>query len=484
MVITMTRARAWQREYSRQLIATDFMAIAASVLLGQVLFVGVDADVSIASSSWPSQLDVSYPIVSLCLIALWMTSLHFFATRDVKIIGFGTDEYRRLVDCTLRLFGGVAIFMFLFKWELGRGYFLAALPLGLALLVVSRMAWRRWLRARRRNGESLHRALLVGDRSKSETVMSTIARDPDAGIQVIGALTKGGTVDPDLASNVPILGTFHDVVAVVEALHVDTIIITGSDDLGASEMRRLGWSLEEKDVDVIVAPSLTDIAGPRIHTRPVAGLPLIHVEYPRFEGRKRVSKRAFDVIGSVCLLVLAFPLMVLVAIAVKATSPGPVFYRQERVGLRGDVFGMWKFRSMVVGADDRLKSLLDEQGTSATPLFKINNDPRITPVGAFLRRYSLDELPQFFNVLMGSMSLVGPRPQVAAEVALYDDAARRRLFMKPGITGLWQVSGRSNTSWEDAIRLDLFYVENWSLTVDITILYRTVQAVRKAEGAH
>lgn len=484
MTVTMTRASTWQRTYSRRLAATDLVAVVLSVFTGQALWVGMaDATVTI-DSTWPSGVTVGYPVVSVGVVLIWMAFLHLFGTRDVKIIGTGSDEYRRIADSTLRLFGLIAIAMFLFKWELGRGYFLTTLPLGLALLTLGRWLWRRWLRTRRRNGENVHRALLIGDRSKSEVVMSTIARDPNAGFVVIGALTKAGTIDRDLAPHVPVLGNFHDTVSVVEDLQVDTIIITGSDDLGAPEMRRLGWSLEEKNVAVIVAPSLTDVAGPRIHTRPVAGLPLIHVEYPRFEGRKRVSKRALDIVGALGLIVLTAPVMLAVAIAVKSTSPGPAFYRQERVGLRGEVFGMMKFRSMVQGADDSLKSLLDEQGTSETPLFKINNDPRITPVGAFIRRYSLDELPQFFNVLRGSMSLVGPRPQVAAEVALYDEAAHRRLFMKPGITGLWQVSGRSKTSWEDALRLDLYYVENWSLIADIIILYRTVQAVRRAEGAH
>ncbi|MCA1305494.1 exopolysaccharide biosynthesis polyprenyl glycosylphosphotransferase [Microbacterium esteraromaticum] len=231
-------------------------------------------------------------------------------------------------------------------------------------------------------------------------------------------------------------------------------------------------------------PSLTDVAGPRIHTRPVAGLPLIHVEYPRFEGRQRLAKRSFDIIGSLALIVLFAPVMAAVAVAVKATSKGPVFYSQERVGLRGKPFRMFKFRSMIVGADDHLQSLLDQQGTSDQPLFKVTDDPRITPVGRFIRRYSLDELPQFFNALLGTMSLVGPRPQRAAEVELYDDDAHRRLHMKPGITGLWQVGGRSDLSWNDAIRLDLYYVENWSVASDVIVVARTAAAVVKPSGAH
>jgi exopolysaccharide biosynthesis polyprenyl glycosylphosphotransferase len=210
---------------------------------------------------------------------------------------------------------------------------------------------------------------------------------------------------------------------------------------------------------------------------------LIHVEYPRLEGPKRLTKRLFDIVASSVLIVIAAIPLLIVAIAIKMTSPGKLIYKQERVGRLGEPFGMLKFRSMVADADDQLESLLDAQGTSDTPLFKVINDPRITPVGRFIRKYSIDEFPQLFNVLLGQMSLVGPRPQRAAEVALYDDAAHRRLIMKPGMSGLWQVSGRSNLSWEDAIRLDLYYVENWSMTADILILFRTIRAVVKPSGA-
>ena len=234
---------------------------------------------------------------------------------------------------------------------------------------------------------------------------------------------------------------------------------------------------------LVLTPNLTDIAGPRIHARPVAGLPLIHVETPRYEGTDRVVKRGFDILFSVLLLVVLFVPLGIVAIIVAVTSPGGVFYAHERVGRGGEPFKMLKFRSMTADADARLAGLLKDQGTSDKPLFKVQNDPRITRIGGFLRRYSIDEIPQLVNVLRGEMSLVGPRPQVAGEVALYDNAARRRLIVKPGMTGLWQVSGRSNLSWEESVRLDLYYVENWSLTSDLAILARTVRAVIRSEGA-
>jgi len=262
----------------------------------------------------------------------------------------------------------------------------------------------------------------------------------------------------------------------------DTVVVVGSDDLSASSINELSWRLDPGQ-QLVVAPQLIGVAGSRIHTRPVAGLPLIHVETPSYDGAKRVAKRALDVVGSGLLLLAFSPLFVVTALLIKLASPGPVFYRQERIGLSGEPFGILKFRSMVTDADKHLAALLEAQGTDGVPLFKPDNDPRITPIGRFLRRYSIDELPQLFNVLLGDMSLVGPRPQVDGEVRLYDDKASRRLVVKPGMSGLWQVSGRSNLSWDDSIRLDLYYVENWSITSDLVILLRTLRAVLAHDGA-
>jgi exopolysaccharide biosynthesis polyprenyl glycosylphosphotransferase len=274
-----------------------------------------------------------------------------------------------------------------------------------------------------------------------------------------------------------VLGTIADLFENIPSMVADTIIVTSSDELPSERMRRLSWSLEPGRQHLVVAPGLIDVAGPRIHTRPVAGLPLIHVETPRYEGPRAFAKRAFDISISGLAIIVSAPLLLALSAMVKVTSSGPVLYRSQRIGHRGDPFQMLKFRTMRSGADSELQELLKAQGTSEVPLFKIENDPRITKVGQVLRKYSLDELPQLFNVFLGSMSLVGPRPQIAAEVALYDSAAERRLLLRPGISGLWQVSGRSTLSWEDSIRLDLFYVENWSIVSDISILWRTIRAV-------
>ncbi|GAB2457838.1 sugar transferase [Conyzicola lurida] len=479
---TANRVRriAWQRNYAFRIAVSDIFVVAASVGVTQLIWFGFES----RQLAWNISLTLGYTAVSLIVAATWLFVLAAYSTRNRKIIGSGTLEYKRVADATLRMFGVLAVVAYLGEIELARGYFLTALPFGLGLLLLSRWSWRQWLRKQQEEGAFLSRAILVGERLKSVHVAHTIRRAPGTGMEIVGAFTRSGTTSLNLYDDIPVLGDFNDLLQGIDDYQIDSVILTGADDIGPIDMRKLGWDLGEREVELIVAPALTDVAGPRIHSRPVAGLPLIHVEYPTLEGPKRFAKRASDIAGSALLIVLlSIPLLV-VAIIIKATSPGNLIYRQERIGRGGRPFGMLKFRSMVKDADDQLESLLDAQGTSDTPLFKVINDPRITPIGKFIRKYSIDEFPQLFNVLFGQMSLVGPRPQRAAEVALYDDIAHRRLIMKPGMSGLWQVSGRSDLSWEDAIRLDLYYVENWSMTADLLILFRTVRAVVAPTGAH
>jgi exopolysaccharide biosynthesis polyprenyl glycosylphosphotransferase len=261
------------------------------------------------------------------------------------------------------------------------------------------------------------------------------------------------------------------------------VACTSSWRLGSGGLRRLGWALEGQDVDLVVSPGLTDVAGPRVLTRPVAGLSLLHVEAPVFAGPQLAVKTAIDRIAAAVLLTLLSPLFALVAVLIRRDHGGPVFFRQERVGKGGTTFPMLKFRTMKVGAEAMLPSLLD-RSEGQGPLFKLRDDPRITHIGATLRRYSLDELPQLVNVLRGQMSLVGPRPPLASEVETYGSDVRRRLLVKPGMTGLWQINGRSDLSWDESVRFDLYYVENWSVMSDLIILWRTGRAVRHSSGAY
>lgn len=477
-------ARQWQRDYTRRLVVVDFAVIVAAVAGSQVIWLGSSIDTLHIPLSGRADFTVGYWLVSALIVALWMVSLAVSMTRATQIVGNGMAEYRRVVTATVQIFGLIAVVMFLLKSELGRGYFLTAVPAGLIMLIAGRWVMRLWLTKRRSRGEFLTRVILVGDRAKTEHVVQGLRRDASSGLELVGAVIAGDSSERPLHGGVPVLGDLSRIVSEVQSRRADAVIFTGTDELGPREMRELGWKLDELGVSVIVAPALTDIAGPRIHAVPVAGQPLIRIDYPSLEGIKQFAKRAFDIAGSLTLIILVAPVMLAVAFAVRSTSAGPVLYRQERIGHQGRPFFMLKFRSMIVDADEHLHVLLREQGTADRPLFKVIDDPRVTRVGKFLRKYSLDELPQLFNVLRGSMSLVGPRPQRAAEVELYDAWAHRRLLVTPGVTGLWQVSGRSDLSWEDSMRLDLYYVENWSLTGDIIILWRTLRAVIAPSGAY
>ncbi|KRE26339.1 sugar transferase [Agromyces sp. Soil535] len=473
----------WQRAYAQRLLITDLIVIAVSVYGSQFIRFGTSGSVLRIPGDRGDVFELSYALVSAILVAGWICALALFATRDRTIIGAGTTEYKRIADATIRVFALLAIAAFLLQSEVGRGYLLVALPLGLTLLLVSRWMWRKWLMRRRASGGYSHRAILMGERQKSVHVAQQMVRDGSSGIVIVGAITERGIGDQELAPGIPVLGDYASLARVLDGARADTVVFTGADTIDPRGMRELGWELEATSTNLIVAPALTDVAGPRIHARPVAGLPLIQVDYPEFEGRKYAAKRAFDLVVAFLALVVLSPLLLVIAVLVRRDSPGPALYHQERVGLNGERFRMLKFRSMVVDAESQLHTLLDRTDGNGV-LFKLKSDPRVTKVGAVLRRYSLDELPQLFNVLNGDMSLVGPRPPLAAEAERYDEWTRRRLLVRPGITGLWQTQGRSDLSWEDSVRLDLYYVENWSLTGDIIILYRTIRSVARADGAY
>jgi len=293
---------------------------------------------------------------------------------------------------------------------------------------------------------------------------------------------------PEAASHlkttgVPVEGDLHDVVEVVRRHGADAVAVTSASETAAVYLRSLSWQLEGSGIELLVSPGLIEVAGPRLHIRPFVGLPLLAIEEPVFTGWRRLLKGAMDRLCAALAILAIAPVMLAIAIAVRLSDGGPVLYRQVRVGVHGRHYTMYKFRSMVADADTQRDALLEHNEGSGL-LFKMRQDPRVTPIGRWLRRFSLDELPQLFNVLTGSMSLVGPRPPLPQEVERYDTSIRRRLLVKPGLTGLWQISGRSELSWEESVRLDLRYVENWSLALDLLILWKTAAAVVRSRGAY
>lgn len=478
-----TKVPAWQHGYSRRLFALDLLGVLLAVGLAQWLrFGGLGGEVATFRY-------LDYVVVSVAIAVLWMAALSINNSRSTRVIGSGAEEYRRVWLATLSVFGAVAILSMLFKLEIARGYLMIALPAGLAFLGLFRwLARQAVVRARGKYGRCITRVLVVGSPSAVRDLTTSLARDPGSEYEVVGACVPGpvhrSKVDVPGLGSVPTFGDESNVVGAVTATNSHAVAVTATERLNGRGIRDLSWELEKLDIDLLVAPGVVDIAGPRLQMRPVAGLPLIHVEKPQYHGAKRFQKRLFDVVFSSAVLLFGLPLMLPVAVAIKITSKGPVFYRQERVGLDGNPFQMIKFRTMVDGADKMVDKLAAQNESKGGVLFKIREDPRVTPLGKLLRKYSIDELPQFINVLKRDMSVVGPRPPLANEVKSYDDYAKRRLLVRPGITGLWQVSGRSDLSWEDSVRLDLFYVENWSMISDLLIALKTIKAVFGHSGAY
>lgn len=474
----------WDIRYARRLIYSDALVVVSAVFGAQIAWVRVlsalQGEPVPAAGAQPNA--TAY---SLAIVAVWMFMLWAFGSRDPRAVGTGLTEYGRVLTASLSTFGALAIVVYLLDLQLARGYFLIALPAGLAALIGVRWAWRKWLCAQRLDGEYSSRVILVGTAVSVTHIARQLARMPAAGYRVMGACVPADESEsPELGDEIELVGHFDDLFSALAVTNADTVVITSSDELPPQRVREISWQLEPGRQHLIVAPSLTDIGGPRIHTRPVAGLPLIHVETPRYAGGRMRGKRIFDVVASALLLLILSPVLLAVAGAIKLTSPGPVFFYQPRIGKNGRAFAMLKFRSMVPDAEARLAALKASADAGNDVLFKMRDDPRVTPIGKLLRRYSIDELPQLLNVLRGDMSLVGPRPPLHREVQDYARHVHRRFLVKPGITGLWQVSGRSNLSWEESVRLDLYYVENWTLTGDLGILFRTARAVLGRDGAY
>ncbi len=376
----------------------------------------------------------------------------------------------------------------LLKLELSRGYLAVALPVGTLCLVLSRWKWRDHIVRQRAAGRYQSAVLAIGDTEAVTNLASELTDDPRSGYQVvgIGIPAYGAPRGESLTINgreVPIVGGVPYLLNAIQSCGADTVAIAGTEYFGVKGIRRLIWELEPMNVELLVSPGVMDVARSRLAVRPIAGLPLLCIDKPQYQGAKRLQKRAFDFCFALAALIAVSPLLLVTALAIKLTSKGPVFYASERIGIDGKPFSMLKFRTMVEDADKELDTLLGANESDGL-LFKIRKDPRITPVGRFLRRFSIDELPQFINVLRQEMSVVGPRPPLRREVEKYDDDVQRRLLVKPGVTGLWQVSGRSDLPWEKAVRLDLSYVDNWSMIGDILIIARTLQAVFQRTGAY
>ncbi|MGY1812805.1 sugar transferase [Blastococcus sp. SYSU D00820] len=459
--------RAWRTAYVRRLVAGDAACAAIATAL------------TLALGPGPGVRPMVVPGLAVLLPVVWIAAMSLARSYEQRFLWDGPEEFRRVASAGAMVLAAVGFGSWALQLAVARGFVVVTIPLAGLLTLAWRQAARKALHRQRRQGRALQTTLLVGHRNGIAALHEQMRRETHHGYRVVGCCLPA--TGDRVFDGLPVLGGLDEVAAVVDFYEVDTVAVLPTPELDGSALRRLGWELERTRAELLLAPAVTELAGPRVSIRPTCGLPLLHVERPELRGVRRLVKEAFDRSAALLGVLAVLPVLVGIAVAVKVTSAGPVLFRQERVGRGGRTFSMLKFRSMVVDAD---RPPVEGTGDGNGVLFKLRADPRVTPVGRFLRKHSLDELPQLLNVLRGDMSLVGPRPPLPGEVERYGVDMRRRFLVKPGLTGLWQVSGRSDLSWDDSVRMDVRYVENWSLAFDLMILAKTVRAVLRGDGAY
>ncbi len=422
--------------------------------------------------------------VGIWIVVGWMLVNVVMGTYQTTHLGVGTTEYAKILGAAGMTAGLIGITSYLTKFNLSRGFFVLLFVVGVPLLLLWRWTTRRLVHRLHLRGHLVTKVLIAGSARHVDEVAAVLDRESWLGYRIVGALLPATQALHATPRGVPVVGLSTETALATRDHEADLVVFTEGAFQSSTDFRRIAWDLEGHHVQMAVVPSLSDISSGRMMMRPVGGLPLVHVEQPQSLGASRGLKRAFDVVGGGVAILLSAPLMLGVAVALKLQDGGPILFRQTRVGRDGTFFECLKFRSMVVDAEARLSAVKHLQDDPENILFKAQSDPRITSVGRFIRRYSVDELPQLFNVVRGEMSLVGPRPALPAEVRRYSQDVQRRLHVRPGMTGLWQVSGRSDLSWEDTVRLDLYYVDNWSLVQDLSIVVKTVHAVLGSRGAY
>ncbi|WP_079163363.1 sugar transferase [Streptomyces sp. RTd22] len=464
----------WEQRYRRTVITSDTVATACVVAAIGNFFGARDA------ANWHEK----WGILAFGTELLVLGALAVSRSWAPAVLGQGAEEFRRLgrslfMATVILALGGIALTSRNIKL-----WIFVAIPAIALITMTARYLLRLWLHKQRKDGRCLRPVLAAGSPATLRDLITRTRKFPHLGWRVEAVCTTDGRgLDGDQLDGVRVVGRLADVAKHVRHDGYRVVAVTPDPHWSPDRLQRLAWNLEGSDTEMVVAPVLMEVAGPRLHVDAVLGIPLLRVSMPTFTGGRRAVKAVVDRMGSAILLMLFAPLMVLVGLLVLMDSRGGVFYRQRRVGKDGREFTILKFRTMVAGAD-RARAELADRNEGAGLLFKLRRDPRVTRVGAVLHRYSIDELPQLFNVLTGSMSLVGPRPPLPEESAAYGPDIRRRLLVKPGLTGLWQISGRSDLPWEEAVRLDLRYVEDWSLALDTVILWKTLRAVLQGQGAY
>ncbi|GGG27979.1 polyprenyl glycosylphosphotransferase [Rhodococcoides trifolii] len=473
----------WKRAYRHKLLATDTFIVFFAALFAQFARFG-----TATTEAWAGGAVGSNLTFSIIVALFWVALLTVAGSRDPGLIGHGADEYRRVVTATFWLFGGIAVLGLLLQAGFARSYLAIALPVGLIGLLAGRRFWRGRLAVARAHGNFTNDVVVIGSIDSVRSISTSFDRAADAGYRVVGACIPAHTGDVDAIRAgmrvIPVIGDETAIDAVMDMPSVTTVAVAAVEHLGYERMRDLAWTLDTHAVDLVVAPGFADVAGPRLKICPIDNLPLLQVDRPKRDGAANMGKTVFDMVSAAFALIMLSPVLLAAAIAIKLEDGGPVFFRQVRVGRGGRLFRIWKLRTMISGPANSATAAREDAGQAQSVFYKSANDARITRIGRFLRKTSIDELPQLLNVLQGDMSLVGPRPLLPGEGAQILNFIERRSLVKPGLTGLWQVSGRSDASEEERIRLDHYYVDNWSAVQDLVIIWRTVAAVLTSKGAY
>lgn len=446
------------RQISRVAIGVDLITITLSAFIGFLL-----------------RGEVQHPArVAVGVLIVWIGALAVRHAYDSNRIGVGSEEFKNVIAATVGMFAFFASLGFVLEITDGRRFLVGTFLAGVVLLPLGRRLMRVWLFHRRRNGHLMRRTLVIGAGPELDELEQRLTGDPRTGFDLVHTM-------PDPSSPTAIDAWLDQVEQALREFDVDAVAVSKTPHMTGETIRRLSWRLEGPSIELLVAPDLGDVTGPRINVRPAAGLPLLHLEEPRLTGSQAAVKRATDLLAAGIGLVLISPLLLVIGLIIRATSPGPALFIQDRVGRGGEVYRLVKFRTMYEGSEDERQQVL---GSVAGDPDAYKSDPRITGFGHFLRRWSLDELPQLLNVLRGDMSLVGPRPMLIEELTLLGPSDHRRHLTKPGMTGLWQVAGRKEVAWSERMQMDLRYVESWSPALDLVILIKTVKAVVTGRGAH
>ena len=448
----------------RRLVALDTVALVLAWLPAQVWKYTAGMEV------W------KWLVTEAVLVASGLALFRWQGLYLARVASSRTEEIRRIVRVSVVLGVVQALLLAAMSVEIQSRWLVAGPLLLVVMLLWLRGGYRAWLAAARASGHHLRDVVVVGVNADAADLIAMLREHPEAGFRV-----RGVVGDPTLAA-VHGLSSLHlghtDDLLTLLAEHDIRGVITVVGALPARELTPLIQALEDEGVHIQLSNGLLGMSHRRLRATPVAYQSLYYLEPAENTSPQLLLKRWLDLALASVTLLLASPVMLVIALAIKLTDRGPVLFRQKRVGRDGELFHMFKFRSMVVDAEARLAALKAEAGNERHgPLFKLERDPRVTRIGRFIRATSLDELPQLFNVLRGEMSVVGPRPALPSEVAQFDDRLLDRLQMPPGITGLWQVEARDNPHFGAYRRLDLFYVDNWSLNLDLVILVATIEQV-------